>query len=126
MISLADLTLERLQACHRSGKPVPPQVLGDAIECLSRARSLRQARAARDRMIRMAGKLSGGPCPQACARELIRQATALERVWPRLLEQAPPDAPQTVRDALHLARWHAQLPDSERQFLRILQTANEG
>lgn len=120
MKSQASITLARLRACRWSGKPVPAQVIDDAIEALGRIEARQIALMRRDDLIRAAAEMTGQARASDQAKQLLATANALSRTWPTLVLQSPPDVPATARDALHAARLVAPLPKSTRQFLRVL------
>lgn len=120
--TLIEATLQRLRTCQTYGKEPSPELVADAIECLTRICSQRVARERRDRCIRQAATLAQAATLEDRARLLVREAAALHRSWARLVHQPPAQPPRSVRDALHAARLQWPLPESHRQFRRILES----
>ena len=123
--TLIETTLQRLRTCQTYGKEPPPELVSDAIECLTRICSQRVARERRDRCIRQAATLAQAATLGDLASLLAREAAALSRSWAQLVHQPPPQPPFNVRDALHAARLQWPLPESPRQFRRILESGQD-
>ena len=121
MKSLAATCLTRLRECRDTGRPIPADVIDSTIEALGRVVTCDVLRMQRDLLIRNAGALLA-PAPVACkARQLVRESTRLRRAWRVTQHLLPSNPPTTPRDALHAALLIAELPESTRQFTRILQ-----
>lgn len=123
MKPLAAVCLRRLRDCRHAGRPVPPQVIDDAIEALSRIVNSALVRQQRDDLICQAGALLPDTSIACKAKALAREAAAMQRTWTALQGKPISDPPQTPRDALHAARLMADLPESPRQYMRILESA---
>ena len=120
MRSFVAETLTRLRRCRDQGQPAPVDLCEDAIECLRRVNDAEVVRTERDALIRQAADLLPPAPPYRKAKMLLAEVRAMQRVWRVLVAQTPTYPPVTVRDALHAARLISELPDSERQFYRLL------
>ena len=118
--SLIADTVARLRVCQAAGLPVTDDLLSDAVECLERVTDAALLRARRDELIRRAALLLPVAGPYQQAATLAGEAKAMARTW-HLLRSTPPAVPlSTPRDCLHAARLLADLPESQRQFYRLL------
>ena len=117
------MCLRRLRDCRHAGRPVPPQVIDDTIEALSRVVNSAWVRQQRDDLICQAGDLLPDASIASKAKALAREAAAMQRAWTAMQGKPLADPPQTPRDALHAARLIADLPESARQYMRILEHA---
>jgi hypothetical protein len=116
-------TLARLRVCKAAGVPVPPDLRDEAIDCLERACDASLARQRRDELIRRAALLIPDTSAYRAAEALAAEAKVMARTWHIL--QARPAAEQlcTPRDCLHAAALLGRLPESARQFYRVLRAA---
>ena len=113
-------TLTRLRVCLEAGRPPSPDLLSDAIECLSQYSDAADARSRRDALIRRAALLLPPSPAHRKATLLAREAKILARTW-NVLRSREPSLPYcTPRDCLHAAGLLARLPASQRQFYRVL------
>jgi hypothetical protein len=121
--SLTVDTLARLRVCRDAGRPLPTDLLDDAIACLERGADAAQLRARRDALLRRAALLLPPAPPHRLAAMLAAEAKAMARTWHilRAHEPAPPYC--TPRACLHAAALCARLPESQRQFYRVLRSA---
>lgn len=120
MGSLIADTVARLRVCQAAGLPVSDELLNDAVECLERVTDAALLRAKRDELIRRAALLLPVATPYQKATALAGEAKAMDRTW-HLLRSVPPAQPlSTPRECLHAARLLADLPESQRQFYRLL------
>lgn len=124
MTPFAALCLRRLRDCRQTGRPVPPQVIDDTIEALSRVVNSAWIRQKRDELICQAGTLLPDASIASKAKALAREAAAMQRAWTALQGKQPAVPALTPRDALHAARLIADLPESARQYMRILEHAS--
>ena len=124
MKHLAAVTLARLRDCRRYSRPVPNQLLDDAIEALGRVESRQVAMDKRDQWIRAAAALTREATLGTQARRLTEEAASLARVWAHVVNQPLKEPPESVRDALHAARLLAPLPKSMRQYRRVLEAVD--
>lgn len=113
-------TLEALRACSATGTPVSPVLLNAAIECLVRVASEDLLRKERNRLIRAAAQLLAENTDWARARKLRQETKIMWRTWNILKARAPRTTNPTVRDLLHAAALASTLPDSDRQFYRVI------
>lgn len=120
MRSLAAETLRCLRRCREENRPTPPHLIDDAIECLRRVTDADVVRAERDALIREAASLLPPAPPYRRAGLLKAEAAAMERVWHTLQSHMPQTPYISARDALHAARLMSELPDSVRQYYRLL------
>ncbi|WP_157599291.1 hypothetical protein [Rhodanobacter sp. Root179] len=113
-------TLEALRACSATGTPVSPVLLDAAIECLVRVASEDLLRKERNRLIRAAAQLLQEDTDWARARKLRQETKVMWRTWNILKTRVPRSTDPTARDLLHAAALASNLPDSDRQFYRVL------
>lgn len=113
-------TLARLRVCKAAGLPVSQDLLNDAVECLERVTDAALFRAKRDELIRRAALLLPVAAPYHQAAALVGEAKAMARTWHLLRTLPPAKILTTPRDCLHAARLLAELPESQRQFYRVL------
>lgn len=114
-------TLARLRACRSAGLSLPEDLISDIEDCLANAIDAATQRSKRDLLIRRAAVLSGEVGPYAQATALADEAKSMRRIWRNIGRTAPPIEPSSVRGYLHAAQLAAALPESVRQFYRVLQ-----
>lgn len=110
--------LARLRVCCAAGVAPDEVLLHEAVEVLEGIAGKLQQRERRDYHIRLAGMLVPGLRTYNVALALCGEARALERCWRRERLQTP--QAWTVRGELHQARLFGELPQSGRQFYRVL------
>ena len=130
MRSSASICCVRLRQCLRDKRSVPIWLLEDTIEALQRVDSCGLVREHRDGYIRRAAALlpvSTGTKLANKARALLAEARALRRSPSALFATSFDEPPTTVRDAMLAALLLAgdDMPDSLRQFRRILSAGND-
>lgn len=113
-------TIARLRVSVAAGLPPPPDLVADVLEFLERDEGAASRRAKRDALIRRGGMLLPPDRAYAKAARLASEAKALQRTWHILREREADTAPATVRACLHAAALHERLPQSHRQFYRVL------
>ena len=123
MSSALAATIAGLRACRVTSMPVSPALRDAALEILISIVSRQWRRSERNRLIRAAARLLPEGNLEARTKALLRESRAMLRMW-RILEHQPPHTSEpTVRALLHEARLIEELPDSLRQFRRILEEA---
>lgn len=120
MSSRASETLARLRVCRAAGLPVPPDLHDAAIECLERISDATILREQRDSLIRRAALLLPPQSKHQVAAALATESRAMYRTWHVLRAREPREPLNTTRDCLHAAALRAKLPQSQRQFYRVL------
>ena len=121
-IAHAPALLARLRTCQALGRPVPPELLAQLIDGLSRDVRVRSQLQQRNTLIRRAGLLLPVTGPSAKAEALLAES---KRLRPALLVTAKGESPATVRECLAVAATYGRLPSSQRQFLRVLLQATD-
>lgn len=116
-------TVARLRVCRDAGVPVPPALRDDAIACLEDTIDAALLRTSRDDLIRRAALLLPFGTPHQKATALADEAQAMSRTWHLLRSRPPAVTFTTPRDCLHAAALRAKLPESQRQFYRVLRAA---
>lgn len=119
MPSAAAEILARLRVCRDAAIAVPDDLRDEAIFYLEQAISTPRLRVARDSYIRQAALL----LPQG---SIHSHATALQAEAARLgrsRSAQPPSALTCPRECLQAAALCAPLPQSRRQYLRLLQAS---
>jgi hypothetical protein len=119
MLSDAGLstTLSRLRVCRDAGRAPDSALLADAISLLELTAGASSLRARRNEHIRRAAALLDGSRWERSL-DLLNASAMLARCWDRLRCSAPESG--TVRGELHSAALLADLPESRRQFYRVL------
>lgn len=113
-------TIARLRVSVAAGMPPPPELVADVLEFLERDEGAANLRAKRDSLIRRAAMLLPPDREYAKAACLASEAKAMQRTWHLLREREAEASPATVRGCLHAAALHEDLPQSHRQFYRVL------
>ena len=121
-IAHAPALLSRLRTCQALGRPVPPELLAQLIDGLSRDVRVRSQLQGRNTLIRRAGLLLPVAGPNAKAEALLAES---KRLRPATLVTAQGESPATVRECLAVAATYGRLPNSQRQFLRVLLQATD-
>ena len=114
------MTLNSLRACRDSGAQVSPTLLDATIECLVRGANAEVLRKERDSLIRAAALLLPPGSDWIRARQLTAEAKLIRRSWRTLRNQSPRIVQGGIRDLLHAAALSSELPESHRQFYRVL------
>ncbi|MFT4197686.1 MAG: hypothetical protein QM601_07230 [Pseudoxanthomonas sp.] len=120
---LQRLVLSRLTDCTVNGLGADPELTRQALEVIAPHVDAVLRREQRDRLIVQAARLLPAGVPWNKAGMLKREAAAIHRDWRRLSKQPLSMPCVTVRQTLLHAAHIEQLPESQRQFLRILQAA---
>ena len=114
-------TLARLRVCLAAGRPPSPDLLADTIAQLAQFSDAADLRAKRDALIRRAALLLPDAPPHRKAAQLALEAKAMARTWHVLQSREPLPPYETPRECLHAAALRSRLPESQRQFYRVLQ-----
>lgn len=113
-------TIAGLRACKAAGTPVSPTLRDAALESLIRVADHEWRRSERNRLVCAAGSLLAESTIEGRAKALLREKRAMLRTWHALKNQSPRAPEPTVRDLLREAHLIEDLPDSLRQFRRLL------
>ncbi len=122
MESVSAATLARLRVCLAAGRAPSPALVADAIDCLEKISDAGAIRARRDALIRRAALLLPDARPHRKAFMLAQEAKAMARTWHLLQAREPDSAYGTPRDCLHAAALLSRLPESSRQFYRVIRS----
>jgi hypothetical protein len=119
MLSDAGLatTLARLRVCRDAGHAPDSLLVADAISLLEVTAGALFLRKRRNEHIRRAAALLDGSTWKR-ASALFDASVTLARCWDRIRCNEPESG--TVRGELHCAALLAELPESQRQFYRVL------
>lgn len=121
MTSHLATTLARLRVCRAAGVAISPELRDEVIECLERLADASLARARRDELIRRAALLIPDASAYSRASRLAAEAKVMARTWHILQSRPAAEQLDTPRDCLHAAALLSRLPESARQFYRVLQ-----
>lgn len=113
-------TLARVRACIGAHLPASPDLMADIEQCLGEVVGAAALKGRRDMLIRRAALLLPPAEPYAQAGALAREAKALARTWGASGCRRVVDEPTTPRECLQAAAQLAGLPESQRQFHRVL------
>jgi len=114
-------TIAGMRACRATSMPVSPALRDAALEILISIASHQWRWSERNRLIRAAARLLPEDNAEKHARALLRESKAMLRTWHITERQLPHDREPTVRGLLCEARLLGELPESHRQFRRILE-----
>lgn len=114
----------RLRVCRDAGRAPSSELLGDILDFLEKQNDSALNRKKRDELIRRAALLFPAVSEYKQAENLVKEAKAMIRTWPILKIKPAPKEFNSARDYLHAAALHADLPQSHRQFYRVLTSAN--
>lgn len=121
MTSLLSGTLNGLRACKAAGESVGPELLDAAIECLVRCSNAEVLRQQRDQLIRAASQQLPEASAWAKAGRLALAAKRLPRIRISTTTSGQDDSGCSVLGLLKQAADAADLPESQRQYYRVLE-----
>lgn len=112
-------TLARLRVCREARIQIPDDLVNDAIEIIEQSCKASALKSERDRLIRLAAVLlPSGSSAWNQARQLLKEAGAMNRRRP-IAAQGGEDL-TTVQGCLRAASKIRALPETDRQFYRII------
>lgn len=120
MTSQRSELVARLRVCRDAGRAPSSELVGDVINFLEKQNDSALNRKKRDELIRRAALLFPLVSEYKRAENLTKEAKAMMRTWLILKIKPAPKEFASVRDCLHAAALHAELPNSQRHFYRIL------
>lgn len=119
MRSRATETLARLRVCREARLQIPADLVDDAIDLIEQSCKVSALKVERDRLIRLAALLlPAGTGTWNQAKQLLKESNAMNRRRQTATQSV--DDLTTVQGCLKAAAKNRALPETDRQFYRIL------